>query len=110
MELKQIDLEALIDEITNQYRERKPTLAEIQVIARTVTAAIGLGVGEAIALAALLLGLLNRYYPRTDKSIAVCERIYQGNKCGKRFVKSEKTDEYITLWCIKKHETKLRIK
>lgn len=110
MELQEFDLEELIEKSKEEYPDRKPTEEELKKIVSPIVAVAGLGVGEALALAALLFAMWSHYNPRLDKSAAICKKIHEGKKCGKKFIESEKTDEFITLWCIRKHETKLRIK
>jgi hypothetical protein len=109
MELQEIDLEELLEKSRKAYPDRKPTEKELEEIARPAVALAGLGIAETIALGTLLFAIWSHYNPRPDKSAAVCRKLYQGKKCGKKFIHTEKTNGYISSWCERKHETKLRI-
>ena len=106
MDLQQIDLPTLIEKASKEFRDKSPTEEEL----KRFVAIAGFGVGEAIALAALLFAIWSHYNPRTSNTKPLCRNISNGTKCGLEFIESEKDEEFIRLWCIRKHETKLRIK
>jgi len=106
VDLQKIDLAALIEKASKNFKDNNPTEEEL----KRFVAIAGFGVGEAIALAALLFSIWSYYNPRTSKAKPVCQRMFNGRKCGSEFIESDKDEEYIRLWCIRKHETKLRLK
>jgi hypothetical protein len=106
MDLKKIDLPTLVESASSEFKGKRPTEEEL----RRFVALAGFGVGEAIALAALLFSIWSYYNPRTSKTTPVCQSMFKGQKCGLEFIESEKDEEFIRLWCIRKHQTTLRIK
>ena len=71
------------------------------------------GAAEAIALSALLFSVWSHFDSRVSRQTSKCRKLSSGKRCGHEFVYQERVVEngmaYITLWCIKKHETKLRV-
>lgn len=109
MDLQEINLQELIVESKRAFPNKRPSREEIQNVITPTVLAAGFGVGEAIALAALLLAIWNRISPKRDPSVPFCKKQYRGKMCRQQFIQTEKDDKYITLWCVRKHKTKLRI-
>ena len=87
-----------------------PTFDQIYDIAIEM----GFGVSEAIALASLLFTVWVYYRTGSRKQVVACRKRFNGKLCGHPYVFEEKEiagdEQYIVLWCEKKHKTKMRIK
>lgn len=109
MDLQEIDLKKLISESKSAFPHSKPSLSELQRAITPTVVAMGFGIAEAIALAAFLLALWSRLYPKTDPSIPKCKKMHNGRLCGQQFISVSDDGKFITMWCARKHRTKLRI-
>ncbi|MEW8663078.1 MAG: hypothetical protein AB2557_11550 [Candidatus Thiodiazotropha sp.] len=109
MELEQFDLPSILEESKKKFPDRKPTEEELHEFVKPIVAAAGLGVGELLALGALLFAIWSHFNPRPGRSEAVCKRLFEGKKCGKKFVHTKKENGEINLWCERKHKTVLRV-
>lgn len=87
----------------------KPSYEQIH----STAISMGFGVAEAIALSALLFSIWSHFNSKVSSQASRCRKLSNGRKCGHEFIHQEKVEEdgmvYIILWCIKKHETKLRV-
>jgi hypothetical protein len=94
---------------SNSSSRVKPSYEQIHSTAMS----IGFVDAEAIALSALLFSIWSHFNPKTASEASKCRKLANGRRCGHEFVYQEKVVEddveYIILWCIKKHETKLRV-
>lgn len=87
----------------------KPSYEQIH----STAISMGFGVAEAIALSALLFSIWSHFNLKTASEASKCRKFANGRRCSHEFVHQEKVVEddveYIILWCIKKHKTKLRL-
>jgi len=109
MDLREINLKELVVESKRAFPNKRPSKEELQNVITPMVMAAGFGVGEAIALAALILAVWNRISPKKNPDVPFCKKLYKGKMCRQHFIETEKDEKYITLWCIRKHKTKLRI-
>lgn len=109
MDLRELDLNKIINDCKNEFTSGKPSLSELQRFVQPAVLAVGFGLAEAIALAALILAIWNRLYPKADSSVPKCRKPYKGKHCGQQFIDIQNDGKFITLWCARKHKTKLRI-